>query len=134
MYVRWINRSRKNAVHLAAVLVENKWTDGRPIQHHIAYLGGITRTDAKDAERRVQFWAKVRAVLAGLGEQVSSEQRRKIEAALAARVPKPNEKAMRRHSRALRRDAESPSLPLGWADEQHDLEIEREEEEEREWA
>jgi hypothetical protein len=133
MYVRWQTRKRpqgKQAEHWAAILVSMARVGGNPTQQHIAYLGGITKAAVKDTECRVQFWVKASSVLAGLGDQLSSEQRRKIEAALAARVPKPSNREMLRHSRALRRDSDPPRL-LGLADEQHDLEIELEEEQER---
>jgi hypothetical protein len=127
MYVRWINRPRKKqrTVHWAAVLVENKWIDGRPTQQHLAYLGGITQADARSAAKRAELWAKATALLDGLGEQVATE-RAKIEAALAARVPRPTKREQRRKAPP----AEPPHI-LALRDQIHDLEIELEEEEER---
>jgi hypothetical protein len=136
MYVRWINRPRtkqgRPTVHWAAVLVENKWIDGRPIQQHVAYLGGITQADAKrSVEQRSQFWDKATELLDGLDRQLSVEQRRKIEVSLAARVPRPTGKELRAHSRA-RRVRNTMSLEDAVrADRIHDLEIEEEEEWER---
>jgi hypothetical protein len=130
MFVRWQTRPKtqhRRSEHWAAVLVRNTRINGKPTSHHVAYLGGITKSDAKDAECRVQFWAKASSVLAGLGDQLSTEQRRKIEAALAPRVPKPNKKEMRRHSHTRQQSR----LPLGLEDEQFDLDIDREEAEER---
>jgi hypothetical protein len=142
MYVRWINRPRKKqgrpTVHWAAVLVENKWIDGRPVQQHVAYLGGITQAEAKrGAEQRSQFWDKATAQLDAL--RMPKGERRKIEATLAARVPRPTTAELRRHQRTQQQERreESPRIlalqdeRLALQDEMHDLDIEEEEERER---
>src|SRR5262245_15922994 len=88
MYVRWQTRKRKQANHLAAVLVENVWIKGRPVQQHIAYLGGVT---GNAVENRQQFWAKVNSRLDRLANRVTNDERAAIVASIAAKVPPPTE-------------------------------------------
>jgi hypothetical protein len=91
MFVRWINRytARKDTTHWAAVLVENVWIDRKPVQKHICYLAGITQADATGAKaKRAVFWRRARQMLKGLNGRVTAAEVRKIEAALALRVPR----------------------------------------------
>jgi hypothetical protein len=52
MFVRWQKRQRKRRVfggegpdmHWAAILSESERVDGKPVQRHIAYLGGLTES------------------------------------------------------------------------------------------
>ena len=105
MYVRWQSRKRRTdppgmqAVHWAAVLVENSRVNGKPVQQHIAYLGGISITggdfegDEDDLKysinQRGVFWLRVFEKLDQLGKRMSVEVRRRIEASVALRVPRP---------------------------------------------
>ena len=132
MFVRWQTRSKtqhRRSEHWAAILASNTRINGKPTHHHIAYLGGITKADAKDIARRIQFWDKATEQLDRL--RVAAEERRTITAALAARVPRPTKTELKRHSHTQRRLAEPPDI-LALQDEIHDLEIEMEEA--REWA
>src|SRR5262249_34502235 len=88
----------------------------RPTRQHIAYLGGILQDDVKHVERRAAFWAKATAKLDALGKRVSPEERRKLEAALEVRIPKPSTKrfgAITARSSAGRRGAEEVAALQG---------------------
>lgn|SRR5262245_40859057 len=121
MHIRWKPRARtergKPTTHWAAILLRSVRIDGKPRHEYVTYLAGITKLDIKSVEHRVAFWNDALSKLDTHRDEISSEQRRKIEAALAARVPRPNSKEMQRHTRALQ-----PS-----ADEQFDREMEYEE-------
>ena len=75
--------------HWAASLVESRRVDGKPRQRHVAYLGGICQSaiDLEISHQRAYFWSRVSGCLDDLGNQVTPEQRRKIEAQIAAKVP-----------------------------------------------
>src|SRR5215831_14803666 len=75
-------------------------SDHRPTRQHIAYLGGILQDDVKHVERRAAFWAKATAKLDALSKRVSPEERRKLEAALEVRIPKPSSEEIRSYHRA----------------------------------
>src|SRR5262249_39848848 len=74
-----------------------------PTRQHIAYLGGILQDDVKHVERRAAFWAKATAKLDALSKRVSPEERRKLEAALEVRIPKPSSEEIRSYHRAQQR-------------------------------
>ena len=57
----------------------------------------------KHVERRAAFWAKATAKLDALGKRVSPEERRKLEAALEVRIPKPSSEEIRSYHRAQQR-------------------------------
>src|SRR5215470_12401694 len=78
-------------------------SDHRPTRQHIAYLGGILQDDVKHVERRAAFWAKATAKLDALNKRVSPEERRKLEAALEVRIPKPSSEEIRSYHRAQQR-------------------------------
>jgi len=78
-------------------------SDHRPTRQHIAYLGGILQDDVKHVERRAAFWAKATAKLDALSKRVSPEERRKLEAALEVRIPKPSSEEIRSYQRAQQR-------------------------------
>ena len=78
-------------------------SDHRPTRQHIAYLGGILQDDVKHVERRAAFWAKATAKLDALSKRVSPEERRKLEAALEVRIPKPSSEEIRSYHRAQQR-------------------------------
>jgi hypothetical protein len=88
-------RPRLGDIRYSAILVEGVRVNGKPTQRHIAYLGSILEsTMAADTEGRenvdlcrVVFWQRVAERLdriAGL----STEDRQKIDAAIAAKVPR----------------------------------------------
>ena len=134
MFVRWQQRAKtkfRSSEHWAAILAKNTRVKGKPTHQHIAYLGGITKADAQDAEQRIQFWAKAIEVLDGLRHQISAEERRKIEAALAARVPRPSSSEILRYSRAQQQRADIALQIQALQDQIQDLEIVLEEEQER---
>jgi hypothetical protein len=75
-------------VRWKASLVENVRVNGKPQQHHIAFLGGIAESGMAIVHQRRYFWDKVYERLDRLANRISLEQRRQIEAAIAARVPR----------------------------------------------
>ena len=134
MFVRWQTRPKtqhRRSEHWAAILASNTRINGKPTHKHIAYLGGITKADAKNVERRIQFWDKATEQLDRL--RVAAKERLKIAAALVARVPRPTKDELKRHSRTQRRKAELAEPPhiLALEDEFFDLEMEMDEARER---
>ena len=101
MYVRWQSRERRRQafpnpkrrkgpdIHWAAILLESKRIKGKPKQRHIAYIGGITASAIDTIHQRCWFWDAVQKRLNRLGKQVSPEDRKKIEAIIAEKVPRP---------------------------------------------
>src|SRR5262245_45086465 len=84
MYVRWQKRNlRDGGFSLNAVLVENRRVNGKPVQHHVAYLGSINRAK-DDRAMRVYFWDHITKRL----DELQIVERRKIEAAIAKKVPR----------------------------------------------
>ena len=114
MYVRWQRRTRKQGsrihnhaipVLVTATLVESRRIDGKPRQHHVAYLGGIRDTEIQHDGCRDRFWEGAEAKLAALN--LPESERVRIEAALEDVVPRlPAEqsatiRAERRRTRAF---------------------------------
>src|SRR5262245_48764426 len=66
-------------------------------------LPGRNSADVKHVERRAAFWAKATAKLDALSKRVSPEERRKLEAALEVRIPKPSSEEIRSYHRAQQR-------------------------------
>jgi hypothetical protein len=62
---------------------------------HLAYLGGIAEDMKGNAEARRAFWTKAMAALDAL-KKLKPEDRQKIEKSLAARVPPPTSKQLKR--------------------------------------
>ena len=65
MFVRWQTRERRNrafggdkgpGMHWSAILVEGQRIDGKPVQRHVAYLGGITESAIELPAQRAFFW------------------------------------------------------------------------------
>jgi len=88
-------RTRKRAdgsigqdVHWRAILVENLRVDGQPRQRHIAMLASITEAEIGMNVRHRYFWDDVHERLDRLGNRISIDDRRKIEAAVAIKVPR----------------------------------------------
>ena len=100
MFIRWKKRNRKSHAfgggrgtdtHWAAILVESSRVDGKPTQQHIAYLGGITDSAIKlttTAAQRGFFWQAAMQQLDQLADRVLKDDRARIEAALAEKVPR----------------------------------------------
>ena len=95
MFVRWQTRERRNRafgggkgpdMHWSAILVEGQRIDGKPVQRHVAYLGGITESAIELAAQRAFFWKGVTQQLDRLA--VSEDDRARIEAAVEAKVPR----------------------------------------------
>ena len=108
MYVRWQSRERRRQafpnpkrrkgpdIHWAAILLESKRIKGKPTQRHIAYIGGITDSAIAIIHQRCWFWDAVQKRLNRLGKEVSPEDRKKIEATIAEKVPRPTKAQYRR--------------------------------------
>jgi hypothetical protein len=124
MLMRWITRPRRRRVEfpsqaierdagLKAVVVEKLYIDGKPTYLHVAYLAGITASAIAASAaghsfaigRCVRFWEQVADRLDALGERLSPEDRERIEAKIAERVPRASEQerteVARRHREAL---------------------------------
>ena len=93
MYVRW--QSRKQAlskdVRRTAIAVESERVGGRPTQRHVAYLGGISESAINTLAGQCRFWLDVTNKLDSLGRRMTAEDRNNVEAAVAARVPRPTD-------------------------------------------
>lgn len=95
MFVRWQKRKRKSRAfggrrgvdtHWAAILAENVRVDGEPTQRHVAYLGGITDSGIEADAQRAFFWQKATEQLDRLANQVSKDDRARIEDTIEKRV------------------------------------------------
>jgi hypothetical protein len=73
-------------VRWTAILVEGKRIDGRPRQKHIARLASITESRIEVVHQRRYFWDDVHDRLDQLGNRISIDDRRRIEAAVALKV------------------------------------------------
>ena len=94
MFVRWLKRTRRNRAfgggkgpdtHWAAVLVESERVAGKPVQHYVAYLGGITESAIELPAQRASFWA---GVTRQLNNGVPRRDRTRIETAIEVKVPR----------------------------------------------
>ena len=99
MYVRWLTYQSKSTARrrqdkrLTAIIVESVRVNGKPRQRHIASLASIRESQIDDdVSRRCRFWETVTVKLDGLSDKVTADDRRQIEAALAAHVPIPTRK------------------------------------------
>jgi hypothetical protein len=90
----------KQDVRWSAVLVEGKRVKGKPVQRHIAYLGGITESAIAILAQRCVFWRDIGQRLDQLGDRLSPENRQRVEAAIAARVPRPTDQQFAEWDRA----------------------------------
>ena len=90
-------KTAKPDVHLATSLVESVRKNGKPTQQHVAYLGGITETEAEYPEPRLWFWEEVTKKLTRLN--LRPKERRRIEDAIAKRIPRPSKKQQQRINR-----------------------------------
>ena len=94
--------------HWAAILVERVRVEGRPTQRHVAYLGGVTDSAIEIAAQRMFFWDDVKQRLDRLSNRITAEDRKRIEAAIAAKVPpltkKQREQCIRERQKFLAND------------------------------
>jgi hypothetical protein len=86
-------------VRWGAVLVESPWIDRRTRQRHIAFLGSITESQIDVARQRRYFWDAIGKKLDKFGKRITPKDRKKIEAAIALKVPR---RARRKKSHAGR--------------------------------
>jgi hypothetical protein len=75
-------------VRWTAVVVENMRIDGKPRQQHVASLASITESRMEVIHQRRYFWDDVHDRLDQLGSRISLYDRRRIEAAIALKVPR----------------------------------------------
>jgi hypothetical protein len=93
MFVRWQNyrsvaswRPDKPIKRIKAVLVESVRVDGKPRQKYIAFLSSYNPD--RSGSGRFRFWREARACLDRLDNRITPDDRIKIEAELARRVPR----------------------------------------------
>jgi len=103
MFVRWTSRAKRTGwegpdVHHRAILVEAVRIDGKPRQRHVAYLIGFTESRARTAHGRVNIWDEIAERLDQLDDRITAIDRKKVEAAVAMKLPKPTA-AERRNAR-----------------------------------
>jgi hypothetical protein len=98
MFLRWQMRPSKATKYgkrwladrgtiWSAVLVESVRVNGRPRQRHVAYLGTITESGISKVCVRGWYWDRLTQRLDGLSNRILPEDRQRIEAAFAKRVP-----------------------------------------------
>jgi hypothetical protein len=98
MFIRWQHRKRRTTFHLsregdvhwAAILAESARVDGKPTQRHIAYLGGFTESQAKIPAQQCHIWDAISERLDSFGKRLNPAERKRIEAAIAEKVPRPS--------------------------------------------
>jgi hypothetical protein len=92
MFVRWQARKRASRAfgvgldtdtHWAAILAESARINGKPTQHYVAYLGGITHSAIEIAAQRAFFWKEVMHQLDQLANRVLKDDRARIEEVIA---------------------------------------------------
>jgi hypothetical protein len=97
MYLRWQSRKRERPqfgwqgqdTRWSAVIVETARIGGKPKQRHVAYLVGFTESAIKIDAQRCHLWDHISARLDQLGNQITPDDREKIEAAIAKKVRRP---------------------------------------------
>jgi hypothetical protein len=75
-------------VRWTAVLVESVRVKGQRRQRHIASLASITESHLEVDQQRRYFWNAVNERLDRLGNLISIDDRRRIEDAIALKVPR----------------------------------------------
>ena len=137
MFIRWQKRTRKSPafgmhygrrggisfrevegrlqipdVHWRAILVESCRVDGKPRQRHIAYLGGITESaiELHVPNQRGFFWNEVMDRLDKLDNHIDKDERTKIEATIAKRVPRLSEKEKKQANAGRARWISGPEI------------------------
>jgi hypothetical protein len=122
MFIRWQTRKRRKPafghwydndgnrlsdLHCQAVLVESKRVGGKPRQKHIATIVGFSESATKIDAQRCYIWEAVDKKIRLLNNRISDADRDRIQAAIAAKVPRPTPDE---HKAAKRNKA----LILGW--------------------
>ena len=97
MFVRWRQRNhasfggrRRGDTHWRAILVQSARVNGKPTQRHIAYLAGFTESAIEIDAQRCHLWDHISERLDRLGNQITPDDREKIEAAIALKVQRPS--------------------------------------------
>jgi hypothetical protein len=75
-------------VRWVAVVVESVRVNGKPRQRHVAYLASTTESRIAVDHQRRYFWDEVLDGLDRLGNRMSIEDRKRIETAIALKVPR----------------------------------------------
>ena len=75
-------------VRWTAVVVESVLVDGNPRQRQVALLASITESGIEIVHHRRYFWDAVHERLDQLGNRLSTDDRRRIEAAITHKVPR----------------------------------------------
>lgn len=111
MFVRWQNSKtvarwkRHDKINrVRAILVESVRQDGKPRQRYVAFLASYEPDEASHRLRLIiqcRFWRTACRVLDRLGNRITPDDRRQIEAALAARVPRPDAEQQQRCDREV---------------------------------
>jgi hypothetical protein len=126
MFIRWQSRRRDIYpgfwakgqmfdIHWQAILIESVRIGGQPRQRHIAYLVGFTEGQAAHPTQQMDLWDAVTKKLDKLGNRVLPKDRKRIEAAIAAKIgPPPTLKRRTELNRDRRR-----VLGDEWCDEQY---------------
>jgi len=117
MYIRWQSRKldkntrwrKRGDVHWREILIENVRVDGKPIQQHIAYLGGITKRNIAHEKpaHRIYFWNGVEQKLAVLN--FSAKERTTIMQLITERVPRVSSRQYQQHARV----SAKPTVSIG---------------------
>jgi hypothetical protein len=99
MFVRWQSRQRNHAsfgsrrrgdTHWRAIVVESARVNGKPTQRHVAYLIGFTESAIKIDAQRCHIWDKISERLDQLHNQITPDDRQKIEEAIALKMQRPS--------------------------------------------
>ena len=94
----WLRKRNNDRARLKAILVKSVRVNGKPRLQHVAFLASIetgwNRQDTDweithEANLRGRFWHFARTTLDRLDNQITSDERARIEATLAARVQPP---------------------------------------------
>ena len=102
-------------VRWTAVVVESVLVDGNPRQRQVALLASITESEIEIVHHRRYFWDAVHERLDQLGDHMSIDDRRRIEAAITHKVPRlsPEE-----HDASVK-EVQKYDLLLGWPAIEH---------------
>jgi hypothetical protein len=104
MFIRWAKRLRgprggKTNVYCGA--------DRGSARRYVAYLGGFTQQGIESVHQRCRFWDRVNERLHALSHRLTDEDRNRIVAKLATRVPVPTrQEHAQSHS--------PPDRPVNW--------------------
>jgi hypothetical protein len=111
MFIRWITRLGQQDIAYSLVLAESRRVKGKPKQSHIAYLGGITDFQIEQLSSRCAFWDQVTVAFDRLANRVTPEDRKRFEAAIATKVPRPTAKQHEAYAREqAKHEAERKAL------------------------